>query len=142
MFPDALGQRARHIEAVAGVPACGEGAVGIGVEHEVTPARTGTLVPVGQRVAVYPVLDGGLVELATEHVGDAEAGLLQVDVVVGGLGDRHLDGSLRRLLRAVDGGHAIGCGGSGLQGVARFACTEFGQQLAAAIDLIAGEGER
>ena len=81
--PSALGEHAGNVGTVGGVPTCGEGAVGVGVEHKLSPARSGALVPVGEGVGTDPVFDGGFVVLRAEHVRNAEARLLEIDNLVG-----------------------------------------------------------
>ena len=90
-----------HALFAHGIPTCGECAVFVGVEHELSPAA-GLQVPVFEALGLHPELDGAVVVAVVEDIGDVEAVVVELGGYIGRLhGDGRADGEALALHTAV-----------------------------------------
>ena len=66
------------------IPTGGESTVGVGVEHELSPA-TGLEVPVFEALGLDPELDGAVIIAVVEDIGNTEAVVVELGGDIGGL---------------------------------------------------------
>ena len=128
------------VAASTDVPTCGQCSVGVGMEHELSPAGTGTLIPVGERVTLHPEFDGDVFADGSEDAGNGEAGVAQVNCLVlcGDVG--HFDGDFGRFRRAIDGGDFKGPLCIGRERIGFLVGAQFREHLVVFVDFIRRHG--